>query len=255
MYLIVGNWKMNPKSLSVALQTYKQISKIKKSKNVQVAICAPSVYLGSISNVKKSVVQIGLQDAHYVPTGAETGLNSIEMAMSYKPNYILIGHSEVRDRGDTDNDVNVKTLESLRHKIKPIICVGETDRDTSGDYLRHIKNQIETALLGVSKKDIKNIAIAYEPIWAIGSGAVREATHVECLEVTIYMRKVLTDLFGVTIAKDVPLLYGGSVNTKDFMDFIEHGGVNGLLIGRDSLIVADFTKIVNDITNYSKLKK
>lgn len=255
MYLIVGNWKMNPKSLAQALQIYKQVSKIKKSKNVQVAVCVPSIYLASLSKIKKSVAQIGLQDAHYVPTGAETGLNSIEMASSYKPGFALVGHSEVRGRGETDNDVNQKVLEYLRHKIKPIICVGETERDNDGLYLKKIKNQIETALLGVSKKDIKNISFAYEPIWAIGTDAVREATHNECLEVAIYVRKILTDLYGVANAKEVNILYGGSVNTNDAMDFIEHGGVNGLLIGRDSLIVTDFTKIIKNIEIYAKGKK
>lgn len=255
MYLIVGNWKMNPGSLNQALQIYKQVSKIKKSNSVGVAVCVPSIYLGSLLKVKKSSVQIGLQDAHYVPTGAETGLNSIEMASSYKPGFALVGHSEVRERGETDNDVNQKVLEYLRHKIKPIICVGETDRDTDGLYLKKIKNQIETALLGVAKRDIKNIAIAYEPIWAIGSDAVREATHNECLEVAIYMRKILTDLYGVANAKEVNILYGGSVNTKDAMDFVKHGGVDGLLIGRDSLIAKDFIKIVNDVATDLKIKK
>lgn len=255
MYLIVGNWKMNPKSLAQALQIYKQVSKIKKSNNVGVAVCVPSIYLGSLTKIKKTSVLLGLQDAHYLPTGAETGLNSIEMAMSYKPNYMLVGHSEVRGRGDTDSDVNQKVLESLRHKIKPVICVGEEDRDEHGGYLHFIKKQIENALLGVAKKDIKNIAIAYEPIWAIGSDATRVATHNECLEVAIYVRKILTDLFGVNNAKDVNILYGGSVNTKDAMDFVEHGGVDGLLIGRDSLIAKDFIKIVNDVANHSKLKK
>jgi triosephosphate isomerase len=146
-------------------------------------------------------------------------------------------------------------LESLRNKIKPIICVGEVERDAHGQYLQHIKNQIENALLGVAKKDIKNIAIAYEPIWAIGVDAKREATHVECLEVSIYIRKILTDLFGVANANSVPLLYGGSVNAKDFMHFIEHGGVDGLLIGRASLVPSDFIKIINDIVAYSKIKK
>lgn len=251
--LIVGNWKMNPKSSSLALQIYKQTVKgIKKSNIAQVVLCVPSVYLADIAKVKKSTVSIGIQDAHYVPTGAETGQNSIVMMASYKPLYSLVGHSETRARGDSDQEVNLKTLELLRHKIKPIICVGETDRDTNGQYLQHIKNQIETALLGVAKKDIKNIAIAYEPIWAIGTGAVREATHTECLEIAIYVRKILTDLFGVKNANEVAILYGGSVNTHDAMDFMQNGGVDGLLIGRASLVPKDFIKIVNDAVDYSK---
>ncbi len=253
--LIVGNWKMNPKSLVQALQIYKQISKIKKTNKVQVVACVPNVYLASILKIKKPSVLIGIQDAHYTPTGAETGQNSVAMVASYKPAYSLAGHSEVRRRGDTDTDVNQKVLELLRHKIKPIICVGETDRDNDGQYLQHIKNQIENALLGVAKKDIKNIAIAYEPIWAIGTGAKREATHVECLEVAIYVRKILTDLFGVKNANEVAILYGGSVNTRDAMDFMQNGGVDGLLIGRDSLIPKDFIKIVNDTVISLKIKK
>lgn len=254
MYLIVGNWKMNPKSLAQALQIYKQVSKIRKSNIVQVVTCVPSVYLGAISKIKKSSVQIGVQDAFYLPTGAETGQNSIAMVSSYKPAFALVGHSEVRGRGDTDNDVNQKVLEYLRHKIKPIICVGENERDNAGAYLKLIKNQIEEAMLGVARKDLKNITIAYEPVWAIGANAKREATAEECLEVSIYIRKVLTDLFGVTNTKDVNIIYGASVNANDAMGFIQNGGVNGLLIGRDSLIVKDFTKIINTVTIYAKRK-
>lgn len=254
--LIVGNWKMNPKSLALALQTYKQTVKgVAKPNGVQVAVCVPSIYLADISKIKKAIVSIGIQDAHYTPTGAETGQNSIAMVTSYKPAFALVGHSEVRRRGDTDQDVNLKTLEYLRNKIKPIICVGEDDRDTEGVYLKYIKNQIEGAVLGVSKKDIKNIAIAYEPIWAIGTGAKREATATECLEVAIYIRKILTDLFGVKNANEIPILYGGSVNAKDAIDFMQNGGVDGLLVGRASLVPKDFIKIVNDTVTYSKIKK
>lgn len=254
MYLIVGNWKMNPKSLSVALKTYKQVSKIKKSSSVQVALCVPNIYLASISKIKKLTALVGIQDAHYVPTGAETGLCSIEMISSYKPSFALVGHSEVRRRGETDIDVNQKVLTYLRKKIKPIICVGEDERDNDGLYLKKIEQQLEIALLGVAKKDIKNISIAYEPIWAIGSDAKRVATPAECLEVSIFIRKVLTDLFGVANAKLVNILYGGSVNAKDSTDFIQNGGVNGLLIGRASLVPKDFIKIINDIVIYAKRK-
>lgn len=251
--LVIGNWKMNPKSLNIALQIYKQTIKgIKKSGSVQAVVCVPNIYLGSLVKIKKSNVLLGLQDANFIPVGAETGSVSIEMASSYKPAFALVGHSEVRRRGETDSDVNQKVLEYLRHKINPVICVGEDVRDETGKYLNVIKKQIENALIGIAKKDLKNINIAYEPIWAIGAGAKRPATAPECLEVAIYIRKVLTDLFGVANAKEVRILYGASVNVADTASFIQDGGVDGLLVGRESLVAQDFIKIVNTVVNYAK---
>lgn len=260
MYLIIGNWKMNPKSLSLALKTYKDTLKIlgpnisAKNKFIETAFCVPNVYLPELLKNKKKNLNLGVQDAYFEPVGAETGLVSIEMISSYKPTYALVGHSEVRARGENNNDVNQKVLGYLRKKIKPVVCVGESERDSGGAYLHKIREQLESALIGVAKKDVSSISIAYEPIWAIGKNAIREATEHECFEVAIFIRKVLTDLFGVNDANKVKILYGGSVNTNDAMNFIEHGGVNGLLIGRTSLVPKDFGKIVKDIYTYAKNK-
>lgn len=259
-FLIIGNWKMNPKSNILGLKIYKDTLKIigptiaSKNKYLETAFCIPSIYLPELIKNKKKNLNIGIQDAYFESTGAKTGLVSIEMISTYKPMYALVGHSEVRARGENNTDVNQKTLEYLRKKIKPVICVGETDRDQYGAYLNTIREQIETALMGVARKDITNISIAYEPIWAIGKNAVREATAAECFEVSIHIRRVLTDMFGVKEASKIKILYGGSVNTNDAMNFIEHGGVNGLLIGRTSLVPKDFGKIIKDIYTYAKNK-
>lgn len=257
MYLIIGNWKMHPESAKEAVKIYKDTSKslLKiKNKNLKVGVCVPNVFLFELGKNKKNNLAIGVQDGHFNPTGAETGLTSIKMLASYKPVYGLVGHSEARLRGDDDYVVNQKTLEFMRHKINPIICVGEHMRDPHGDYLKVIKKQIEQACLGLAKKDVANITIAYEPIWAIGNNAKREATPEECLEVTIYIRKVLTDMFGVETAKKVLVIYGGSVDKGDCLGFIEHGGVDGLLVGRASIVPGEFIKIVEQVSNYAKRK-
>lgn len=259
-FLIIGNWKMNPKSLAEALKIYKETLKIlgpsiaSKNKYIESAFCVPNVFLPELVKNKKKNLNIGIQDAYFESSGAMTGIVSIEMISSYKPSYAIVGHSEVRARGETNSDVNQKTLEYLRKKIKPIICVGEHERDQYGAYLNMIREQIESAVMGVSKKDVAQICIAYEPIWAVGKDALREATPTECLEVSIHIRRVLTDLFGVDLAKKVKILYGGSVNTNDAMNFIEHAMVDGLLIGRTSIVPKDFSKIVKDVYNYAKNK-
>jgi triosephosphate isomerase (TIM) len=254
-FLIAGNWKMNPRSLVLALKIYKDISKkIIKNTFVETALCVPTIYLPEVSKNKKQNLCIGAQDGHFVQTGSYTGLVSIEMLSSYKPKYIIIGHSEIRARGDDDASVNQKTLEALRKNIKPIICVGENDRDQNGFYLRRIREQVENALMGIPKKSVKNISIAYEPIWAIGVDAKRQATPAECLEVSIYIKRIITDLYGVEYAKQIKVLYGGSVNETNAISFIEQGNVEGLLIGRESLVVKDFTNIVAKTIEYAKAK-
>ena len=255
MYTIVGNWKMNPKNTKEAISLYLKISKsFKYNEKVSIVICPPSLFLPELTKSKRKNINIGVQDADNEDFGAFTGLNSINMVSFYYPDYAIVGHSEIRSRGEDDIKINQKVLKYLSKNIKPIICVGEKERDSNGNYLRVITKQIEESLIGVPKNKLNKIHIAYEPVWAIGKNAIREATKEECLEVSIHIKRVLTDMFGIQYANKIQILYGGSVNSKEAIDFIEKGGVSGLLIGRVSLSQNDFVKIIKDVINYAKNK-
>ena len=161
--------------------------------------------------------------------------------------YVILGHSESRLMGDTNEVINKKILISLKSKILPILCVGENTRDTHGEYLSFVKNQIEECLLSVSKLQIKNITIAYEPVWAIGKNAIREATSDEFIEMRIFIKRIIADTYGINIANAVKIIYGGSVNQNNARSFAIDGEADGLLIGRDSLIPKNFGAILNAI--------
>lgn len=241
--IIIGNWKMNPESGKLAESLYKNIIKIKTSSKVDVVICPPFVYLEKLKKISKKI-PLGVQNIFNKDKGAFTGEISADMVYDLGVRYVILGHSERRAMGEDDEIVNQKIKIALASGLTPILCVGEKNRDDNHDYFNVIKNQIEKNLNGVSKNSITNIIIAYEPVWAIGKDAVREATPEEFREVSVFIKKVLSDKFGANTAKDVRIIYGGSVNTKNSQDFIVSGEADGFLVGRDSLDAKKFTKII-----------
>jgi len=159
--------------------------------------------------------------------------------------FIIVGHSERRELGDTNQIINKKILATLQAKINPIFCIGEKKRDVNGFYLSFIKIKIHLGLNAVNKNQIKNITIAYEPVWAIGSGATREATPNEFIEMKIFIKKVISDMYDMKTANEIKIIYGGSVNPLNAESFLEEGGADGLLVGRDSLNPKKFGSIIN----------
>jgi triosephosphate isomerase len=166
---------------------------------------------------------------------AQTGLMSAGMLRSYGASYCIVGHSESRARGQSDDQVLSATNLLLQKKIIPVVCVGEKERDNHGWYLSAVKDQVEKIVLGVPRTAVKGLVFAYEPIWAIGSGAAREATVAECREMIIFIRKVITDVIDQKTANSISIVYGGSVNEQNARSFIAEGSANGLLVGRVSL--------------------
>jgi triosephosphate isomerase len=154
---------------------------------------------------------------------------------------------EERALGETNEIINEKILNLLRLKIVPILCVGEREKDKEGFYLSFVQEQIKGCLSTVPKAQIKNIIIAYEPIWAIGKNAAREATKEEFMEMKIFIKKVISDIYDAKVAHSIPILYGGSVNPKNAKLFIKEGGADGLLVGRDSLNPKNFGMILKAI--------
>lgn len=244
MKYFIGNWKLNPKTVKEAVTLYKSIAKVKKAKDVVVAVCAPLPYLKSLQAEKIKTVDIGAQNVFYENEGAYTGECGPLMLEQFGVKYTLVGHSEVRERGDTDEIINKKITAVFKTKITPILCVGEKTRDDAHWHFHFVKEQLTGALATVPKKQASSMLIAYEPVWAIGKNAVREATVEECEEMVIFIRRVLSDLYDTKTAESVPILYGGSVSNENARAFLDRGGIQGLLIGRASLDKKAFEKII-----------
>lgn len=240
---------MNPLTLKEAEKLFsgvvRGVSGIKKTAiKTEIVICPPCVFLEKLKKIRTNKIKLGAQDAFWEEVGAYTGEVSGEMLYNLGAKYVILGHSERRAMGESNNDINKKIKASLGAGLVPIICVGESVRDESHSYFNLVKSQLEECLAGVSRNSISKIIIAYEPIWAISSTANRkDATSADSLEMAIFIRKILSDKFGKE-ASSVRIIYGGSANEKDAEDFLRNGGVDGLLPGRASLDALKFVKIV-----------
>lgn len=241
--LIVGNWKMNPVSARLAEKTFVEIrKKIVSIRGVSVTVCPPAPYFSLFK--KSRLVSLGAQNIFYQKEGAFTGEISVNMLKDFGIKYVIVGHSERRMLGETNEDVSKKVSILLKAGLRPIVCIGEQNRDVGHKYLQFVDQEIKSACSFVSKKLISKIIFAYEPIWAVGKDAVRQATSGEVREMGIFIHKVISDLSTPNISKSVRILYGGSVDEKNAREFIEKGRMDGLLVGRVSLNANKFSKLV-----------
>lgn len=242
--LIVGNWKMNPTSATEARRIFNAIkARTRTLSSIITVICPPFVFAGIIKPSSK--IEVGTQDIYFEERGSYTGEVSVPMITSLGLSYVIIGHSERRKMGETDEVVARKAKTALDGGLKTIVCVGENTRDPQGDYLEFLKNQIKNSLIKVQKKDVADLIIAYEPVWAIG--ATEAMTPRDIHETSIYIKKIIADMFNAEEAFKVPILYGGAVNFRNARDIITLGEVDGLLIGRESLNPPGFIEILKTI--------
>lgn len=243
--LVVGNWKMNPVSLEEARSLSGSIKRAMKNvKRTDVVICPPFVYLSPLSNAPKGSFYLGAQNAHSETAGPFTGEVGHMQLPQFKVKFVIVGHSERRKMGETDEIVNKKVQSVVSLGMTAIICVGELQRDTNGDYLDFIKQQIQHALKDVPKKSFGNIVIAYEPIWAIG--AKQAMTPIDLHEMSIFVKKVLKDTYSI-VGEGVRVIYGGAVDKVNAESLIKEGNVSGFLIGRQSLEAKDFVEIIKSV--------
>ena len=249
MITIIGNWKMAPEKQSQAIALAKASGALAKAhkKHVAIAVCPPAVHVQSVARLKIAALGLGGQSVSGNPAIAQTGLMSAAMLRDAKAGYCLVGHSESRARGETNEAVVASTKELLAKNIQPVVCIGEKERDTHGWYLGVIKEQVESVIAATPKPLLKRLMFAYEPVWAIGSQAVREATPEECREIITYIRKLIADMVGDKVAAAMPILYGGSVNPQNAASFIDDGMANGLLVGRVSLDVKAFGALAKSL--------
>ncbi len=243
--IIVANWKLNPGTWREARELAAPIARAaKKLTRVRAIICPPAVYLNGLKGV-----ELGAQDCFWEKSGAHTGRLAPAMLRSVGVTTVIVGHSEMRAAGDDDAAVNRKVRAALAEGLAVILCVGERARDPEGHYLRELETQLINSLAGVSKKQASQLIIAYEPLWAIGALALESDSPEGFRHQAIFIRKVLAGQFSKELALRLPILYGGSVNTKNAAGFLTSGAASGLLVGRESLRADKFIEILK-IANY-----
>ena len=247
--IIAGNWKMN----KTASETKKFAEELKailpKAKWCDVVVCVPAVNIPAAMKAFKDVrVSVGAQNVFYEKSGAYTGEVSADMLKDLGVKYVIIGHSERRQYfGETDFTVNKKVLAALEAGLHPIICVGESlEQRELGITMELIALQVKSALAGVPAEKVRKCVIAYEPIWAIGTG--KTATAEQAGEVCEAIRTVIGKLYGARVARSVTIQYGGSMNAKNAAELLAQPDVDGGLIGGASLKAPDFAVIVNAAT-------
>lgn len=241
--IIAGNWKMN-NTASEGVALVKAIAPLVTEATCDVVVCVPAIDIPAVSEALKGTnIRLGAENVHFAEKGAYTGEISAAMLKEYGVEYVIIGHSERRQYfGETDETVNKRTLTALNAGLTPIVCVGETleERET-GKTEAVLHRQLQKGLKGV--EDITKLVIAYEPVWAIGTG--KTATAAQANETIGYIRKTLGELFCEKCAAKVRIQYGGSMNAGNCKELMAQEEIDGGLIGGASLKAPDFSAIVN----------
>ena len=242
--VIAGNWKMNktPKEAEALL---KEIAPLVKDADCEVIACVPYVDLcTAIEAAKGTNIKIGAENCHWAESGAFTGEISTGMLTELGVEYVVLGHSERRQYfGETDETVNKRTKAALAAGLKPIVCVGELLWERECDITEEvIARQIKLDLFDISAEDVKKTIIAYEPVWAIGTGKTATAEQAE--EVCAFIRATLAKLYGQEVANAVTIQYGGSMNDGNCDELLSKENVDGGLIGGASLVAEKFAAIV-----------
>jgi triosephosphate isomerase len=243
--LIVGNWKMNllaKEAAELALGIKKEVEKIT---DVRVVLAPSFTLLHSVSQIlSRSQVRLASQDIHFEKNGAFTGEVSPAMIKDVGCEYAIIGHSERRRLfGETDGSVNKKILAALEHRISAILCVGETEEQRrAGETHKIIETQVSKALDEVSSQQLEHLVIAYEPVWAIGTG--ENASADQAAEIHSLIRKIVAEKYHGNEIKPLTILYGGSVTPRNGREFLQHQEIDGALVGGASLNIDSFCDII-----------
>lgn len=252
--IIACNWKTNPERWGAAEVLYRGLVEVSKSlRETEIWVAPPSPFIEGLSGrrVLKRVF-VGAQDCSRFGAGAETGEVSARMLKEAGAQFVIIGHSERRTLGDSDADVNTKMKQAHKAGLQVLLCVGERLRDEHGEYLKFIAEQVRTALHTLPKSIVRKLAIAYEPVWAIGEHAAVPDTPEDFRSVAIFIKKIVSEYAGAGAALSVPVLYGGSVSKENAVNFISEGDADGLLVGRASLRLPAIKNIIVDIEALKK---
>ncbi|OHE83001.1 MAG: triose-phosphate isomerase [Verrucomicrobia bacterium RIFCSPLOWO2_12_FULL_64_8] len=243
--LIAGNWKMNKTAAEGAALAKEIVGEVGREPSVDILLCPPFTALESVARaIEGTAIKLGAQNMHPEKSGAYTGEVSAEMLRAMFCTHVILGHSERRAYfKETDAFINQKVRMALKNQLKPILCVGETLQEReAGSTLTVVQTQVEQGCAGVAKEQATNVVVAYEPVWAIGTGKV--ATTDQAQEVHAYIRSLLTKLYGEPIAQKVRILYGGSMKPANAPDLLAQKDIDGGLIGGASLESRSFVDLV-----------
>ncbi|MCR4943157.1 MAG: triose-phosphate isomerase [Clostridium sp.] len=243
--IIAGNWKMN-KTPEEAVQVINELKPLVKDATCDVVICPTFVCLdAAIKAAEGSNIKIGAQNMHFEESGAFTGEVAPGMLEAMGVDYVILGHSERREYfNETDEALNKKVKKAFEHNLTPILCCGETlEQREAGVTNDFIACQIKVDMAGLTNEQAKQVVIAYEPIWAIGTG--KTATKEQANETISAIRKVVEGMYGKEVADEVRIQYGGSVKPNTIKDQMAMSDIDGALVGGASLVAADFSQIVN----------
>lgn len=243
--IIAGNWKMH-KTLSEAKSFAEEVkSLVPAPDKMDSVICAPALFLQSLVEVVKGKdVKIGAQNMHFEESGAFTGEISPKALSDLGVQYVIIGHSERREMfNETDDSVNKKVLSAFKYNLTPIVCCGETlEQRENGETMDFVGSQIEKALSALTDEQVKQTVIAYEPIWAIGTG--KSSTAEDANEVCAHIRKVVAGKFSQDVADAVRIQYGGSVKPGNIKEYMAQPDIDGALVGGASLEAQSFLQLL-----------
>ncbi len=242
--IVAGNWKMN-KTPTEAVALVEELKPLVKNDDVDVVFCVPAIDIIPVVEAAAGTnIQVGAENMYFEDKGAFTGETAPGMLVDAGVKYVIIGHSERREYfKETNEDINKKVLKAFEYNLVPIMCVGESlDQREQGITMDFIRQQVKVGLLGVTAEQAASMVIAYEPIWAIGTG--KTATTEQAQEVCAAIRVCICELYGEETAEAIRIQYGGSVNTKTASDLFAQADIDGGLVGGASL-KADFGAIVN----------
>ena len=246
-YIVIGNWKSNPQMLEEARSIASAARASARSlSRTEVVACPPFPFISAA--VPKQPVEgyaVGAQSVSVHAGGAHTGDVSAEMLSSIGVSYAIVGHSEQRAAGDTDQMVAERAGRAIDAGLRAVVCIGEASRDDEGSHLEFLKGQLAAALGGIAAGRAAKAMIAYEPIWAIGAKAAMAPDDI--YETSLFIRKTFADMFGADAGRAVRVLYGGSVNAANAAEIIRVGKVDGLLVGRASVDAAEFDALLSAV--------
>ncbi|MGM8215268.1 triose-phosphate isomerase [Bacillaceae bacterium W0354] len=243
--IIAGNWKMNKLAGDGARFVMKMREDVPSEDKVDTVVCAPFIHLPFLTEAARDYpIRIGAQNMHYEESGAYTGEVSPEMLKDILVDYVIIGHSERRQYfNETDETVNKKVHAAFKHDLLPIVCVGESlEQRENNETMSFVEQQVKLALEGLTDEQVKNVVIAYEPIWAIGTG--KTASSEDANDVCKHIREVVEKLYSREVAEAVRIQYGGSVKPDNIKELLNMSDIDGALVGGASLELESFLQLV-----------
>ncbi|MGB5822752.1 MAG: triose-phosphate isomerase [Proteocatella sp.] len=242
--IIAGNWKMY-KTIAEAVEFANKIKNECETENVDAVICAPFTIIKDLkAALEGTSVKVGAQNFHYEDEGAFTGEISAKMLLEIGAEYVIVGHSERRQYfNETDKTVNLKAKKAIEVGLTPIICVGESlEQRESGITQDIVKGQVTEAYIGLSPEDAQKTVVAYEPIWAIGTG--KTATSAQANEVCYQIREELSAIYGTETSEKIRIQYGGSVKPANIKEIMSQSDIDGALVGGAALVAEDYLKLI-----------